>query len=71
MLRTFTSVYQLLTRGRPGALVDAAKAQSRIENLNDPQLWEQMGGGLALAGQEEVLEDLLPEVVDPVERRWV
>jgi pimeloyl-ACP methyl ester carboxylesterase len=71
ILGTMPSVYELLPRGRHGALVDASAPHEPITDLHDPALWERMGWGLAAADQDRVLRVLLPEVSDPVERRRI
>lgn len=70
LLGTFPSIYQLLPRGRHGALVDEATGR-RVDDLLDPELWERMGWGLASPEQAPILAELLPEVGDPAERRRI
>lgn len=69
LVGTFPSVYQLLPRGRHGAVVDARGRP--IGDLLDPALWERNGWGLADPAQAEVLARLLPDVADPAERRRI
>ena len=71
LLGTMPSAYQLLPRGRHGALVDAADPQKRIEDIHDPRLWVRMGWGLADPGQGIVLQKLLPGVKDAAQRRRI
>ena len=71
LLGTMPSVYQLLPRGRHGALVHTADPQKRINDIYDPDLWERMGWGLADPGQDRVLQALLPEIEDRSERRRI
>lgn len=71
LLGTMPSAYQLLPRGRHGALVDAADPQKRIEDIYDPRLWVRMGWGLADPRQDRVLQMLLPDIGDRVERHRV
>lgn len=70
ILGTMPSIYQLLPRGRHGALLDAETGDV-IEDIYDPDLWRQMGWGLASPKQDKVLKILLPEVNDPDERRRI
>ncbi len=71
LLGTMPSAYQLLPRGRHGALVDAADPQKRIEDIHDPRLWVRMGWGLADPRQDRILQKLLPDIGDRVARRRV
>ncbi|MGI9319474.1 MAG: esterase/lipase family protein [bacterium] len=68
ILGTMPSLYQLLPRGRHGAVVDASSGE-RIEDAYDPALWERKGWGLADPDQDAVLEALLPEAKDAATRR--
>jgi len=68
---TMPSLYQLVPRGRHGAIVDAADPGRRFENLFSPELWEQMQWGLADPEQDQVLQWLLPEAKSPAERRRI
>ncbi len=70
LLGTMPAIYQLLPRGRHGALRDAATG-AVIEDIYDPELWRRMGWGLASPGQDKVLKALLPGVDDPAERRRI
>jgi len=68
VLGTFPSVYQLLPRLRHSA-VEYADRDSPSVNLFDPEVWRDLGWGLASESQDEALTWLLPEVDDPGERR--
>lgn len=70
LLGTMPSIYQLLPRGRHGALVQSDSA-TPIENVLDPQLWESMRWSLADPAQDRVLARLLPGVDDPARRRAI
>jgi pimeloyl-ACP methyl ester carboxylesterase len=70
ILGTMPSVYQLLPRGRHGALRDDQTGET-IRDIYDPGLWERMQWGLASPGQDKVLKVLLPDVQDPDDRRRV
>lgn len=70
VLGTMPAVYQLLPRARHASLVDAAAPQRPLDPL-DPELWEQMGWGLASPRQEKVLGTLLPGVADADTRRRI
>lgn len=71
LLGTFPSVYQLLPRGRHGAVSEGSSGAGRFRDPYDPDLWEEMAWGLASPTQVPVLEALLPEVADPAERRAI
>jgi len=71
LLGTMPAVYQLLPRGRHGPLVDAGNPEQHIENILNPELWEEMGWGMAASGQARALERLLPEVTNPIDRRRI
>ena len=70
LLGTMPSIYQLLPRGRHGALRDAETGEV-IEDIHDPALWERMGWGLASPKQDKVLKKLLPDVADAQDRRRI
>lgn len=71
LLGTFPSIYQLLPRERHGALLQMAEGKARRRDPFSLNLWREMGWGLAAPGEDEVLEQLLPEIPDPVNRRRV
>jgi len=71
LLGTFPVAYQLLPRPERGQVVRAQKPEESIGNLWDPGLWRELQWGLADPDQAEVLEELLPEVRDPEERRAI
>ncbi|MBI3843329.1 MAG: hypothetical protein HY292_01695 [Planctomycetes bacterium] len=71
ILGTMPAIYELLPRGRHGALVDAADPNRKIDDLYDPALWERMGWGLASPSQDGVLAELLPDVSDAATRRRI
>lgn len=66
---TLPSVYQLLPRSRHHPLLDVNGQP--LPDVFDPVLWERQGWGLADPAQEELLKKLLPEIVDPQERRRI
>jgi len=70
ILGTMPSIYQLLPRGRHGAIINAA-TEKKIEDIYEPALWESMNWGLADPSQDEVLQVLLPEVQDIATRRRI
>lgn len=70
LLGTMPSIYQLLPRGRHGALIDADTGKT-VKDLYDPALWEKMGWGLASPKQDRVLKALLPDVDNPEDRRRI
>ncbi|HWP91343.1 MAG TPA: hypothetical protein VNN20_03980 [Thermodesulfobacteriota bacterium] len=65
---TMPSVYQLFTRTRHKTLRDESGA---VLDIMDPELWVEMGWGLADPGQDKVLSYLLPDVSSPEERREI
>lgn len=71
LLGTMPSIYELLPRGRHATVVNSNNPEERIPDLYDPELWERYGWGLAAPDQDRVLEELLPEVTDPAERRKI
>ena len=70
LLGTMPAIYQLLPRGRHGAMRNAETGQV-IEDIHDPALWERMGWGLASPKQDKVLKKLLPDVTDAQARRRI
>ena len=69
ILGTMPSIYQLLPRGRHGALLD--RSGRPVPDLYDPQVWRKNRWGLADPTQADVLKRLLPDVADPAERRSI
>ncbi|MCK5553054.1 MAG: hypothetical protein KAJ09_07915, partial [Deltaproteobacteria bacterium] len=69
ILGTMPAIYQLLPRGRHGALVDDADPQVRIDHILSPEFWEEMEWGLAAPDQDRVLQWLLPNTENPKDRR--
>ena len=70
ILGTFPSLYQLLPRSRHAAVVWAEGGEP-VEDLLDPELWSEMGWGLAAAAETESLAWLLPESPSPADRQAV
>lgn len=68
ILGTFPSLYQLLPRSRHAAVVWAEGGQP-VKDLLDPELWSEMGWGLAAAAETERLDWLLPGTPSSAERR--
>lgn len=66
---TMPSVYQLLPRSRHRPLFDVNG--ETVKDVLNPALWEEHGWGLADPAQARVLEQLLPDIADPQERRKV
>ncbi len=71
VLGTMPAIYQLLPRTRHGRVVDAADHGRPLGDIFDRSLWERMGWGLAAPSQDRVLQDLLPDVADPEQRRRI
>ncbi|MCG8455391.1 MAG: hypothetical protein MI919_03850, partial [Holophagales bacterium] len=68
VLGTLPGGYQLLPRHRHRALVDSAGGSM---DFLDPDTWIRKGWGLADPAEASVLEQLLPGIGDPEERRRV
>ncbi len=68
ILGTFPSWYQLIPRGRHGALLVDGRP---VEDLLDPVLWERMGWGLLDPDGDRVLQWLLPTATTRAERRRI
>lgn len=66
VIATMPSIYELMPRAEDQAVIDA---DSRAIAIYDPAAWTGLGWGLADPAQERVLQDLLPDVADPQERR--
>jgi hypothetical protein len=71
ILGTMPAIYQLLPRGRHGAIVDDADPQVRIDHILSPEFWEEMEWGLAAPDQDRVLQWLLPNTENPKDRRRI
>jgi len=71
VLGTFPALYQLLPRGRHGALVDRADPGAKVDDLLDPELWRRLSWGLAAPDQDPVLRWLLPDVPSAAGRKKV
>jgi pimeloyl-ACP methyl ester carboxylesterase len=71
ILGTLPSLYQLLPQSRHGALVSLADPDGAYLDIYDPDLWVDMGWGLASLEQDHVLQMLLPHVDDESERRRI
>jgi hypothetical protein len=70
MLGTFPAGYQMLPRARHGGVV-WADSQEPLSDLFDPELWRQVGWGLAAPEADALLAWLLPDEPDPEERREI
>ncbi len=68
ILGTMPALYQLLPRGRHGALLDASG--ERLDPL-DPAVWAGRGWGLADPDANDELAVLLPGIDDPALRRHI
>ena len=66
---TMPSVYQLLPRSRHRPLLDVSGQP--VSDVYDPALWVKHGWGLADPSQAKTLAHLLPNIVDPAERRGI
>jgi len=71
VLGTMPALYQLLPRGRHGALRAAADTSVVVDSLYAPSFWKRMEWGLADPDQDRVLQQLLPTVADSVARRRI
>jgi hypothetical protein len=70
VLGSFPALYQLLPRSRHGSVVWADNGEP-IEDLLDPQLWQEMGWGLASPAEAEILSWLLPEIASAADQQAV
>ncbi len=64
ILGTMPAVYQLLPRARHGHLISVNDAHKKFLDPYDPELWIQMGWGLADPDQDPTLKILLSDVED-------
>ena len=66
IIGTFPSVYQLLPRTRHKAVVWNDEAETSVDDILDPTLWQNLGWGLASQDEktQKVLADILPDVTD-------
>ena len=71
VLGTMPALYQVLPRGRHGALRAASDTSVVIDSLYAPSFWKRMEWGLADPDQDRVLRQLLPAVDDPAARRHI
>ncbi len=71
VLGTMPALYQVMPRGRHGALRTAADTSVAIDSLYAPSFWKRMEWGLADPDQDHVLQQLLPNVSDPAARRRI
>lgn len=69
-LGTMPSIYQMLPRPRHQTLVDA-KAPGQAYDFYDPELWRQMKWGLADPDQDDILQELLPDVAEREARQCI
>lgn len=71
LIGSFPSVYQILPRSRHGALVWNDDKNAPVEDLLDPNLWQEQKWGLSGEDEktDEVLEQLLPGVSSVSARR--
>lgn len=70
MLGSFPASYQLLPRSRHGLVVDGRDPKRRLD-LFDLDTWLEMEIGLAAPNQDEVLQQMIPDVADAGERRKI
>ncbi len=69
LLSTHHSIYQLMPRDRHSrALFDSVDGAA-VGSLYDVELWDRFGWGLLAQDADIYLQQLLPEISDPVERR--
>jgi hypothetical protein len=71
VLGTMPALYQLLPRGRHGALRAASDTSVAVDSIYAPSFWERMEWGLADPDQDRVLRQLLPAVEDSAARRRI
>ena len=65
-----SSLYQLLPHARHGHIIAAVSAE-RVKDTYDPQLWQDIAGGLANPNETDLLSQLLPEEVSEHTRREI
>ena len=73
LIGSFPSVYQLLPRGRHGALVWNDDTDTPVQDLLDPALWQELKWGLSGENEkmDEVLKQLLPDEISVLARREI
>jgi len=71
LLGTMPSLYQLLPRGRHGALRAAADTSVVVDSIYSASFWRRMEWGLADPDQADMLRTLLPSVDDRAARRRI
>jgi pimeloyl-ACP methyl ester carboxylesterase len=64
ILGTMPAIYQLLPRARHGHLISGSDTNQEYLDPHDPELWIQMGWGLANPDRDSTLQILLPEIKD-------
>lgn len=71
LIGSFASVYQLLPRARHGALIWDSDTNAPVNDILDPDLWQELKWGLSSEDEktDEVLEQLLPNVSSVAARR--
>jgi hypothetical protein len=70
ILGTMPSLYQLLPRPRARPVVVAGATGTAVDLL-DPEVWQRMGWGIANAGIDADLAQLMPDVGSAAERRRI
>lgn len=68
VIGTFPSVYELLPRSIDRPLVDGS---GKFIDPFDATVWEKFGWGLADPAQDRYLQQLLPNIANPAERRII
>ncbi len=68
LLGTFPSIYQLLPRMRHHGVLDENGKPMSVD-LFDAENWKRYGWGLMAPDSDSYLQDILPEVFDPDQRR--
>ena len=71
ILGTMPAIYQLLPRARHGHIISVDGNQQEFLDPYDPDLWQQMGWGLANPDLDSTLAILLPDVHDKEMRRII
>ena len=70
VMGSFPALYQLLPRSRHKAVVWADSGEP-VEDLLDPELWSEMGWGLASPAEAKTLGWLLPTIATAADRQAV
>ena len=73
LIGSFPSVYQLMPRGRHGVAVWSDNNTEQVEDLLDPELWQELKWGLSGEDEktDEALRRMMPDINTAAERRTI